>query len=162
MGDRMSELAQMMFEAERSVRRGELKQALQIYRELLERAPRDTQVHARIATIESLLQPHELSGSPSSHAMPGLDLSRSTTLEQTAEMLFERGDLAGAIATYERVLRERPDHELARERCVELKRLFDLHAPPVPGRATPGLSLPRGKSDMLEALLGRIASRRKP
>ena len=95
----------------------------------------------------------------------GIDFSRPNTLEQTAEMLFERGDLAGAIATYERVLRDRPDHDLARERCAELQRLAELG--PRPSRPPTAempvvLPLPAGKSDMLEALLARIATRRKP
>ena len=100
----MSERVQRQAEAERAVRRGELKQALAIYRELAREAPEDPLVPSRIATIESLLQPDEISVSGPAPVPPAsLSLSRSATLEQTAEMHFERGDIKGAVATYERI-----------------------------------------------------------
>lgn len=158
----MSERAQRQADAERAVRRGELKEGLAIYRALLAEDPEDPAVRARIATIESLLQPQELTNLPPAPASPppAIDLARSATLEQTAELLFERGDVAGALATYERVLKERPDHDLARERHHELQRLFGASAarPPMPKEPP----LPLGKPELLEALLARISTRRKP
>jgi tetratricopeptide (TPR) repeat protein len=152
----MSHRAQNQAEAERAVRRGELKQALFLYRRMLDEDPDDAAAKTRIAAIESLMQPHELSGlSLRTPALPSLDLARPPTLEQTAEMLFERGDVAAALATYEMILKDRPDHDLARERMGELAQLMAL----TPTVRKP--DLPQGKPEMLEALLARIASRRK-
>ncbi len=149
----MSERVQRQAEAERAVRRGELKQALAIYRELAREAPEDPLLPSRIATIESLLQPDEIFAAGPAPAAP--DLSRSATLEQAAEALFEQGDLPGALATYQRLLQDRPDNELARERLLELQHLARLTAAP------PAPSLPAERPQMLEALLERIAHRRK-
>ncbi|HEY3449002.1 MAG TPA: tetratricopeptide repeat protein [Myxococcales bacterium] len=160
----MSDRVQRQAEAERAVRRGELKQALALYRELAREVPEDPLIPSRIATIESLLQPDEISVAGCAPTPPasGMSLSRSSTLEQTAELLFERGDLPGAIATYERVLKERPDHDLARERHAELQHLTSLT--PASAAAGPRAAppLPQQKPEMLEALLARIANRRKP
>lgn len=153
----MPDRAQRVTEAERALRRGELREALEQYRALLAEAPDDPAVRARIAAIESLVQPKELAGGPAvPQPVPTFDLSRPPTLEQTAEMLFERGDVPAAIATYRRILQDRPDHDLARERCAEL---LDLHA--LSPHAPPSPALPRTRPELLEALLTRIASRRK-
>jgi tetratricopeptide (TPR) repeat protein len=148
--------SQRQADAERAVRRGELKEALSILRQMLAESPGDAQVQVRIAAIESLVQPRELSEARAVPVAPSIDFTRPPTLEQTAEMLLERGDVAGAIATYQRVLKDRPDHELARERCRELE---DLHAVIPRSPAVP--TLPESKPELFEALLARIAARRK-
>lgn len=145
-------------DAERAVRRGDLKEGLLLYRGLLAGRPGDAQLLSRIATIEGLLQPSELND-PALKA-PVAPVPRRTerppTPEQQAEMLFDRGDFAGALATYERILVARPDHELARERAHEIRILAGMQpeAPPVP-------LLPADRQGILEALLVRIATRRK-
>lgn len=159
----MSDRVQRQAEAERAVRRGELKQALAIYRELAREAPEDPLLPSRIATIESLLQPDEISAAgPAPAPDAGASLSRSATLEQTAEVLFERGDIAGAVATYERVLKEKPGNELARERHAELAHLAQLSTPARPAGPASALARPKQGPELLEALLSRIAQRRKP
>jgi tetratricopeptide (TPR) repeat protein len=153
----MAERTERQAEAERALRRGELKEALAIFRELLVEAPDDPQIKARIAAIESLVQPRELSEAPAKSA-PSVDRERAPTLEETAETLFENGDVAGAIAVYERILRDRPEHELARERCAELKA---LHVRLRPETAESIEGLPMNRPDLMKALLARIAVRRK-
>lgn len=144
-------------EAERAVRRGEFKVALGIYRQLLAERPDDPAIASRIRSIESLAQPSELESAlridrPITSPAP----ERPLTMEQQAELLFERGDFQGALATYQRLLQSRPNHELARERLREIQTLASLQPGPAPDPA-----LPSEPTAMLEALLVRIASRRR-
>lgn len=142
--------------AERAVRRGELSEALRLYRRLLAESPGDDAARARIAAIQSLLQPHELTAPSSAPSLPDVHLPQTPTPEQRAELLFERGDLAAALAAYERIVEERPENELARERRTELAELCAIsHGTPKRPKPLP----PR--SQLLEALLERIAARRK-
>ncbi|MGC4114074.1 MAG: hypothetical protein QM765_05330 [Myxococcales bacterium] len=161
----MSDRVQRQAEAERAVRRGELKQALALYRELARETPEDPLIPSRIATIESLLQPDEIIAAsfvPAPAQASPLSLSRSATLEQTAEQLFERGDIKGAVALYQKVLAEKPDNELARERYEELAQLTSPRPEPVAPQDPPAPPLPAEKPELLEALLARITHRRKP
>lgn len=156
----MTQREQRQAEAERAVRRGELREALGLYRALLAEAP-DEVLRARIATIESLLQPDELAGR-ATPAPPAPTLSRPTTLEQAAEQRFEQGDIPGALSIYQRILSDRPDHELARERLAELQILAPnvaVQVPPRPAAQAP--AQPQDPPALLEALLARIAERRK-
>src|SRR4051794_29679667 len=147
--------SQPEIDAERAVRRGDLKEGLLLYRGVLAERPGDPQLLARIATIEGLLQPSELND-PALRAPPApapRRAERPPTPEQQAEMLFDRGDYPGALATYERILVARPDHQLARERAHEIRVLAGMQpaAPPAP-------ALPADRPGILEALLVRIAS----
>ncbi len=145
-------------EAERAVRRGDLKEALALFRQLLAQAPDSSALRARIAAVESLVQPKELSAGRPALPPPGsLNFERPPTLEQVAEALFDRGDLAGAAATYERILKARPEHQLAHERLLELR----AAAATLPERRPPSQALPRDKVRLLEELLARVASRRR-
>jgi tetratricopeptide (TPR) repeat protein len=143
-------------EAERALRRGELKEALRLYHQVLAASPDSPAVRTRIASIESLVQPSELAERPLDQAPQRSARERPPTPEQTAEMLFERGDYQGALAAYERILAARPDHQLARERHAEIGQLISLNP-----RSSAPPSLPDDKEGLLEALLVRIASRRK-
>lgn len=143
-------------DAERAVRRGEFKEALRLYHQLLGLAPDNPPVRARIASIEALVQPSELADRPSEAAAAHSAREKPPTPEQTAEMLFERGDYRGALAAYERILQARPDHGLARERLTEIKQ-FVAFSP----RSSAPPKLPADEKGIYEALLVRIASRRK-
>ncbi len=156
----MTQREQRQAEAERAVRRGELREALGLYRALLDETP-DEGLRARIATIESLLQPDELAGRASAPVQPAPTLGRPATLEQAAEQLFEQGDIPGALSLYQRILAGRPDHELARERLAELQVLAPNVPVQVPPRPLPTQPEPRDPPALLEALLARIAERRK-
>ncbi|MFN7134416.1 MAG: hypothetical protein ACK4N5_20215, partial [Myxococcales bacterium] len=119
----------------------------------------DAALAARVASIQSLAQPNELERSArelASAAAAPLPTERPLSAEQQAEMLFERGDYTGALATWERVLKARPDNQLARERLEEIRALLALRPQNAPEPA-----LPADRNGMLEALLVRIASRRK-
>ena len=123
------EHSKLMAEAERALRRGELKEALRLYHEVLALEPESPPVRARIASIEALVQPSELAERPVDLSPPRPAHEKPPTAEQTAEMLFERGDYQGALAAYERILQARPGHELARERLLEMQRLRPLRGP---------------------------------
>ncbi|NMO23203.1 tetratricopeptide repeat protein, partial [Pyxidicoccus fallax] len=76
---------------------------------------------------------------------------------QEGERLFALGDYAGAAAAYRRALQERPDSELLKERLIELYRLareMPLHSPT-------DKALPKETAPRLQALLDRVAARRR-
>lgn len=149
----------LALEAERAVRRGDLKEALALFRRLLSFEPDSAALRARIAAVESLVQPRELSAGRPAQPPPGsLSFERPPTPEQVAEALFDRGDIAGAEATYERILKARPGHQLAHERLLEIR----AAAAAQPDRTPPAPALPRDKDRLFEELLARIASRRRP
>ncbi len=147
----------LLEEADRAVRRGELKQALVFLRRLLERDPASETLQARVRSLESLLQPRELLA-PQALAPPvgSANSERPPTIEQVAEALLDRGDITGALSTYERVVFARPNHQLARERLQELQGLARTHTDQEPSEG-----LPQAKDHLYEALLARIASRRR-
>jgi tetratricopeptide (TPR) repeat protein len=148
--------SQLASDAERAVRRGELKEALRLYRRLLECDPEDRGLRARIATIESLLQPSELAGRDVAPIIPAASFDRPPTAEQQAERLFESGDYAGALSAYEQILETRPGHQLAGERIQELRDLVAAFAP------RPVTPMPlQDRAGVLEGLLSRIGQRRK-
>jgi len=140
-------------DAERAVRRGDLKEGLRLYRELLSRAPADPAARGRLASIESLLQPSELVERLVAPPNPTLD--KAQTPEQLAEALFDRGEYAASLATYERILQARPDHQLARERCEEIRHLAHMQGP------SPRRSEPADRTSILEGLLVKVATRRR-
>ena len=148
----------LLQDAERALRRGELHEAVAIFRSLLAREPGSLELQARIRSVESLLQPREVgAGRPPSPPTGSLSFERPPTLEQVAEALFDRGDYAGAVSTYQRVLQARPDHLLARERLEEIRAVAQ-HQPADEPRAT---ELPLARDRLYEELLARIASRRR-
>jgi len=150
------DLSKLEADAERALRRGELKEALQLYHQVLEECPDNPPVRARIASIEQLVQPSELSARPAEAAAARPAREKPPTPEQTAEMLFERGDYQGALAAYQRILQSRPDHALARERWNEISQLVELNP-----RSAAVPELPADETGPYEALLVRLASRRK-
>jgi len=135
--------------AERALRRGELAYALSLFREIALAFPDDAALAARIADLEGTVTPQE--------RVPRLPITtepsgvfRSPMHE--AEALAAKGDFAGAIAVYRKLLAANPELELVKERLAELFQLAQA-------RAAPKQSVSR--EQVLEHLLGRIESRRR-
>jgi tetratricopeptide (TPR) repeat protein len=150
------ERAQHEVQAERAVRRGDLSAALAMYRKLVQAFPQDPRLQERLADVEGSMHPAELIRAKSVAVAADPDL-RPSTPEQEGERLCVMGDYAGAAAAYRRALGERPDNELVRERLDELYRLARADQTLSPTDE----SLPPARQALLQALLGRIASRRR-
>ncbi|MFN0064490.1 MAG: hypothetical protein ACKVPX_18460 [Myxococcaceae bacterium] len=141
--------------ADRARRRGEVSEALMLYRQLAEAFPGEARYSEKVALLSENLQPFELQ-SPRT-AMRPVESFRSETPQQEGERLFTMGDFAGAAAAYRRALHDQPGNQLVRERLEELYRLA-LVAPRV-GVARG--ALPADPEARLKAVLDRIASRRR-
>jgi len=144
-----AERSELEGRAKRCVQRGELKEALEIYRALSLSFPEDAALARRIENLEENLQPAELLNAKASFTPEPQLEDRSEAPEAEGERLFAVGDLAGAMAAYRRALKEKPDSELIRERLEELFRLARARA------------LPEDPPELLHALLERIAARRR-
>lgn len=135
--------------AERALRRGDLAGALAHFREVAHAFPDDAALAARIAQLESNLGPGETARHAPITAEPS-GIFRSPMHE--AEAQAARGDFAGAIATYRRLLADNPDLDLVKERLAELFQLAQASTAP---RQTVS------REQVLEHLLGRISSRKR-
>jgi tetratricopeptide (TPR) repeat protein len=135
--------------AERSLRRGELKEAVAAFRALSAAFPEDGALSNRLALVEETLQPAELAASlGASRSEPSGGHASPT---HRAEALAARGDFKGAIAIYQQLLLQSPTAELLSERLVELRQLAAAT------RSRPALS----REHLLEHLLDRISTRRR-
>lgn len=141
--------------AERCLRRGEMSEALSLYRQLVAELPGDAALKAKLAHLEESVDPRELH----SGALPPTEAKHApaTTPEQEGERLFALGDFAGAAAAYRRALNEKPDSELIKERLIELFRL----AQTAPRHSPTDSALPEDPESKLRALLDRISARKK-
>ncbi len=137
--------------ADRALRRGELSEAFALFQELEQAFPDDAGLRAKITNLKESLQPAELFNTRSNFkAEPAV---APTSESEAAERLVASGDYAGAIATYRRLLVDRPDNELIRDRLAELF----THA-----RAVPRPSRPEQRREaVLGDLLSRIGARRR-
>ncbi len=144
--------------AERALRRGDLAEAVGLYETLLAAFPGDAALTHKLAQLRDSLQPMELH-SPKArfHEPVASTAQRPATPAQEGERLFALGDYAGAAAAYRRAVAERPDSELLKERLLELFRL----AQAAPRHSPTDKALPREPTAKLEALLNRVASRRR-
>jgi len=153
--------AELVSQADRARRRGEMSEAVRLYEQALAQTPDDETLQRKLAHVRENLQPSELAALQqaalaASVQRPVPQLAPSTP-EQEGERLFSLGDFAGAAAAYRRALRDKPDSELIRERLVEL---FQL-AQAAPRNSTTDKALPRDPQQRLQALLDRIAARKK-
>jgi tetratricopeptide (TPR) repeat protein len=140
--------------AERCLRRGELSEAFTLFRELVAAFPNDGVLRHRVEELEGALQPAELMSAKANFRSEPESTSLSATEE--AERLASAGDYGGAIAAYRRLLSQRPDNELVKERMNEL---FDLAR----ASSTPRQSAPSHRREaMLGDILSRISARRRP
>lgn len=136
--------------AERCLRRGELTEAFGIFRQLTTAFPDDDALQRHVADLEGSLQPAELMNSRANFKT---DRDAQSPTEK-AEQLAAAGDYAGAIAAYRKLLTERPDNELVKERLAEL---FTLARAAAPRPSAPT----RHREAVLGELLSRIGARKK-
>jgi tetratricopeptide (TPR) repeat protein len=150
--------ADMEARADRALRRGELAEALHLYESLVRAFPDDPALSLKLANLRDSLQPAELQALQASRPAEAPTLSQGpSSPAQEGERLFALGDYAGAAAAYRRAVQERPDSELLKERLIELYRLareMPLHSPT-------DKALPREAEPRLQALLDRVAARRR-
>ncbi len=138
---------------ERAVRRGELADAIEHLRTLASAFPDEAAIADKLRQLEETLQPAELM---SAKANVRWDSPLPTLSPvDAAERLAAKGDYAGAIAAYRKVLAGQPGSDLVKERLAELFALAQARAPkrPVP---------PKDKTLVLSELLARIDARRRP
>ncbi|MBX5484542.1 MAG: hypothetical protein IRZ16_22190 [Myxococcaceae bacterium] len=144
--------------AERCVRRGELSEALALYRALAAAFPEDSALQQKLEAITGSLQPAELLNPKANFVREEVELKNApSTPEQEGERLFALGDYAGAAAAYRRAMEKKPESTLIRERLEELYRL----ARAAPRHSPTDSALPADPAAMLSALLDRIAARRR-
>jgi tetratricopeptide (TPR) repeat protein len=149
--------AEMQARAERALRRGELAEAVGLYEQLTQAFPEEQALVLKLALLRESLQPMELQ---KARPPPSREESRPlgpSSPVQEGERLFALGDYAGAAAAYRRALQERPDNELIQERLLELYRL----ATASPVHSPTDRALPKRPEDRLQALLDRLAARRR-
>lgn len=152
------ERADIESRADRSLRRGELSEALTLYQSLLAAFPGDGGLEAKLETVRESLQPAELMSPKANFARePPSRASVPSTPEQEGERLFAIADYAGAAAAYRRALEKKPDSGLIRERLEELYRL----ARAAPRHSPTDSLLPLDPEALLGALLDRISARRR-
>ena len=130
----------------RSLRRGDLKDALNALGAIAQAFPDDAGVAERRSQIEASLLPDEL-GSSKVFSQPEPSGVYSNPA-QHAEALASRGDFVGAIAVYRTLA---SSSELVRDRLAELLQLAQAKA------HRPALA----RQQVLEHLLERIGSRRR-
>ncbi|QSQ25760.1 tetratricopeptide repeat protein [Pyxidicoccus parkwayensis] len=150
--------ADMEARADRALRRGELAEALHLYESLVQAFPDDAALALKLTNLRDSLQPAELqvlqaSRPPEEASLP---LAPSSPAQE-GERLFALGDYVGAAAAYRRALQERPDSELLKERLIELYGL----AREMPLQSPTDKALPKAAEPRLQALLDRVASRRR-
>lgn len=170
-GSRM-DVESLRAEAERRIKRGELREALALYEQVAAHKPGDATAAGKVATLRELIAPDGATvpgpdsfgprGNPAPTPAPRTPGAAPTqTPEQRAEAHFEAGDFAAALAAWRAILAARPDHELARERVRELESLVGAAAPGA-GRAPTGAPPAAGPPEaVLRDLLERIAARRR-
>jgi tetratricopeptide (TPR) repeat protein len=143
------ERAELERRAERSLRRGELRDAVASFRALAAAFPADVALAERLALLEETLEPAELAATVGATRSDPSGTDHSPI--HRAEALAGRGDFQGAIALYRKLLLEAPRAPLLSERLTELEQLADAT------RSNPVLS----REHVLEGLLDRIATRRR-
>jgi tetratricopeptide (TPR) repeat protein len=151
--------AEMVAQAERALRRGELDEALHLYETLGRVFPDDSALALKLTHLRESLQPQEIQSARALQAsiLPNSIPQGPSSPVAEGERLFALGDYAGAAAAYRRALQARPDSELIRERLEELYRL----ARSLPVHSPTDRSLPRQAEPLLHALLDRLAARRR-
>ncbi len=141
----------------RAKRRGDLADAVALYESLVAAFPEDAGLAGKLAQLRDSLQPMELHSPKARFRDEAGPSQRPSSPAQEGERLYALGDFVGAAAAYRRALAERPDRELLKERLLELFRL----AQAAPKHSPTDQALPRDPAARLEALLDRLASRRR-
>ncbi|WP_224369931.1 tetratricopeptide repeat protein [Hyalangium versicolor] len=150
--------AEMQARAERALRRGELAEAVGLYETLVQQFPHDEALAQKLALLRESLQPMELQSPKARPPARDEPLHQGPSSPvQEGERLFALGDYAAAAAAYRRALQDHPHNELIQERLVELYRL----ATSAPRYSPTDKALPKEPEDRLQALLDRLAARRR-
>jgi tetratricopeptide (TPR) repeat protein len=139
------EKEELEIKAERLVRRGDFAGALAQFHSLRDHFPHDGALARRIDELESGLQPSEL------HAKNGAAEVAVSPVHE-AEALSAKGEFSKAIAIYRKLLSERPDWELGKERLAELFQLAQSASP---------VKRPVDRIALYQELLSRVVSRRR-
>lgn len=132
-----------------------MAEAVRLYRQVLAAFPDDEAIRDKLGLLEESLQPMELTSAKAPASVPSS--GRPMTIEEEGERLFALGDYAGAAAAYRRALQQKPDSPLIQERLLELYRL----AQTAPRHSPTDSALPSQPEPLLNALLDRIAARRR-
>ena len=144
-------------DAERCVKRGELREALALYQQIVALSPGDANAARRVKTLEELVAAE---GSSPALARPRREApAPAQSAEQRAELMVERGDHAGALRTYAEILRLRPDHKLAQERHNQISALLAESGDAARKATAP--KEPMTREAALLQLRDRVASRRR-
>ncbi len=139
--------------AERALRRGELSEAFGLYKTLTAAFPADQSLARRVAELQENLQPAELMNPKSNFRSESIAGAPSSPYD-AAEVCASKGDYRGAIAIYRKLMADRPDSELVRERLTELFQLAQAgQAPPAPVK--------KPLDAVLADLLSRISDRKR-
>jgi tetratricopeptide (TPR) repeat protein len=132
-----------------------------LYESLCRAFPEDPSLALRLTNLREMLQPEELQTlqavRASAQAEPEPVPQGPSTPVAEGERLFVLGDYAGAAAAYRRALQDQPHNELIHERLVEVYRL----ARALPVHSPTDRKLPRQAEPLLQALLDRLAARRR-
>ncbi|NTX02336.1 MULTISPECIES: hypothetical protein [unclassified Myxococcus] len=149
---------EMEARADRALRRGELVEAVDLYETLTHAFPDDASLADKLANVRESLLPLELQKLEAARPPeePELPVGPSSPAQE-GERLFALGDYVGAAAAYRRALQERPDNELFKERLLEI---FQM-AREMPLQSPTDKALPKAPQPRLQALLDRVASRRR-
>lgn len=156
-------------DAERCVRRGELREAVLLYERIVAARPADPKSRSRLASVRALLLPSERNALRESQPpMPTV----GATAEEEAERLADLGRYGEAAAMYAQVLEQRPESPLALERYNELLALArELHGPAPRPKPSPSAHPERGsqsdpsrrtdRASLLKSLLDRLSRNRR-
>jgi tetratricopeptide (TPR) repeat protein len=152
------ERAQLEATADRARRRGEMAEAVRLYRAILQAFPDDAALSDKLSRLEETLQPMELTSAKAPHSeTPAKGSPLPLSEEQEGERLFQLGDYAGAAKAYRRALAQKPDSPLVQERLMELVALAQAS----PRNSPTDKALPDRPEPLLHALLDRIAARKR-
>lgn len=137
-------------QAERHLRRGELAEAYAVLSKLAAAFPDEPELALRVEQLEQSLDPAEQRRVAMTRPEP---TGRHKTPMHEAESLAAKGRYKEAITIYRALLAQRPDWDLVKERLAELFELAQVAAPHKP---------PPNREGVLEHLLGRISTRKRP
>lgn len=136
-------------QADRHLRRGEISDAWAKLQKIAEQFPEDTALAERLAQLEQSLDPAERRRV----AIAKVEITGThKSPMHEAEALAAAGKYAEAITIYRRLLSERPDWDLVKERLAELFQLAQVTTSTRPAV---------NRESVLEHLLERISSRKR-
>ncbi len=134
---------------DRHLRRGELSEAWAELQHLAAAFPEDAAIATRLGQLEQSLEPTERRRVTMARAEPSA--THKSPMHE-AESYAAAGRYAEAITIYRRLLSERPDWDLVKERLAELFQLAQV---------TSSARQPVNRERVLSHLLERITARKR-